>query len=485
MECCGNLFYHYNITQKDKTMQKAEKKPLLNIEMIGIILGLAWPTMLEQLMQTTVQYIDTAMVGSLGTRATAAVGATGTINWLISGSIGALSIGFLSYIAKACGAGEIKNAKRAAAQATLVVFIVGSFFTVLTAVLSQKIPVWMQVDENIQELAGTYFLILYAPMLFRTASIIFGNVLRAVGDTKTPMRIGIVVNVVNVVLNFLFIYPTREVTWFGKNFVIYGTGRGVLGAAWASALAFCIGGVLITVFLWRHPVISPKKESFRPQWNILGPCLKVALPNMCQRFGTSLGYVVFAALINSVGEVATAAHTIANTVESLFYIPAFGMQTAAATLAGNAYGAKDAVKMKHLSRMFIPIEVTLMFITGSALFAVAPTFVGFFSDNPEVIALGATVLRMVAVSEPFYGFLIIVEGFMLGVGKTKEPFIYNMIGMWGIRIVGTFICTQILGMGLLSAWGCMIGHNMVLFVLFLVVYLKDSWNPLRGRLNYN
>ena len=232
-------------------------------------------------------------------------------------------------------------------------------------------------------------------------------------------------------------------------------------------------------------MISPRKMSFRPQWDILQPCLKVALPNMCQRFGTSLGYVVFASLINSVGEVATAAHTIANTVESLFYIPAFGMQTAAATLAGNAYGAKDNEKMKNLSRMFIPIEVTLMFITGSALFVVAPIFMGFFSDNPEVIALGAAVLRMVAISEPFYGFLIIVEGFMLGVGKTKEPFVYSMIGMWGIRIVGTFICTQILDMGLLSAWGCMIGHNMVLFLLFLNVYIRGSWNPLREKVINN
>ncbi len=466
-------------------MQKAEKKNFLNKEMIGIILGLAWPTMLEQLMQTTVQYIDTAMVGSLGTQATAAVGSTGTINWLISGSIGALSIGFLSYIAKACGAGDVKNAKRAAAQASLMVVLVGSFFTILTTGLSSKIPVWMQVDEAIQELSGTYFWILYSPMLFRTASIIFGNVLRAVGDTKTPMKIGIVVNVANVILNFLFIYPTRKVRIFGIDLVIWGTGWGVLGAAMASALAFCVGGILITVFLWKHPMISPRKEKFRPQWDILQPCLKVALPNMCQRFGTSLGYVVFASLINSVGEVATAAHTIANTVESLFYIPAFGMQTAAATLAGNAYGARDNEKMKNLSRMFIPIEVTLMFVTGSALFIVAPIFMGFFSDNPEVITLGATVLRMVAISEPFYGFLIIVEGFMLGVGKTKEPFVYSMIGMWGIRIVGTFICTQILGMGLLSAWGCMIGHNMVLFLLFLNVYIRGSWNPLREKVINN
>lgn len=460
-------------------MHKEEKKRFLNKEMIGIILGLAWPTMLEQLMQTTVQYIDTAMVGSLGTRATAAVGSTGTINWLVSGSIGALSIGFLSYIAKACGAKDLKNARRAAAQAVLMVLIVGSFFTILTVGLSSQIPVWMQVEQEIQELAGKYFMILYAPMLLRTATIIFGNVLRAAGDTKTPMKIGVLVNVINVVLNFLFIYPVRNIEFMGRTITIYGTGWGVLGAAAASATAFGVGGILVTIVLFRHPLISPRKETIKPQGDILQPCLKVAIPNMLQRFGTYLGYVFFAAMINSVGEVATAAHTIANTVESLFYIPAFGMQTAAATLAGNAYGAKDAKKMKDLSNMFIPIEVTLMFITGSALFAVAPAFMGFFSDNEEVIQLGATVLRMVAVSEPFYGFSIIVEGFMQGVGRTKEPFVYNIIGMWGIRIVGTFICTQIFSFGLVSAWACMISHNLFLFVLFSISYLKGRWNPLK------
>ena len=88
--------------------------------------------------------------------------------------------------------------------------------------------------------------------------------------------------------------------------------------------------------------------------------MQVALPNMLQRFGTSLGYVAFAAMINSLGEVSTAAHTIANTVESAFYIPGYGMQTAAATLAGNAYGANDEKRMKQLASMLIPLETILM-----------------------------------------------------------------------------------------------------------------------------
>ena len=447
--------------------------------MIAIIMSLAWPTMLEQLMQTAVQYIDTAMVGSLGTQATAAVGATTTVNWLLSSSISALSIGFLAFIAKSCGAKDRESASKAVAQAVVVTLVVGIVFTAVTLGLSSKVPVWMQVDKNIQQLAGRYFFILYMPMLPRTASIIFGTALRAAGDTRTPMKVGVTVNIINVVLNFLFIYPVRTVNISGISLKIWGMGWGVLGAAAASAVAFTVGGIYMTAALWKHPVISPKGQKFVPDKKILMPCLKVAVPNMLQRFATSLGYVAFASMINSVGEIATAAHTIANTVESAFYIPGFGMQTAAATLAGNAYGAKDNNNMQRLAKMFIPLEIVLMIASGAALYASAPMLVNIFSDSSEVIALGTRVLRMVALSEPFYGFAIIVEGFMMGVGKTKTPFIYNILGMWGVRIVGTFICTQLLGYGLVSAWACMIAHNLFVFVLYMFCYIKGKWNPLK------
>ena len=456
------------------------KKSRIDWGVIAIIWALAWPTMLEQAMQTAVQYIDTAMVGSLGTQATAAVGSTTTVNWLISSSVSALSIGFLAFIAKACGAKDKNSASRAAAQAVLVTLVVGIFYTVLTVGLSSKVPVWMQVDKSIQSVASKYFLILYMPMLPRTASIIFGTVLRAAGDTKTPMKVAVAVNIINVVLNFLFIYPVRTMSIFGLEFTMFGLGFGVLGAAAASAIAFAVGGIYITVVLWRHPLVSPKGQSIAPDMHILTPCLKVALPNMLQRFGTSFGYVAFASMINSVGEIATAAHTIANTVESAFYIPGFGMQTAAATLTGNAYGAKDKDMMNRITKMFIVIEVCLMTLSGAALFFAAEPLVNIFSNSDEVILLGTRVLKMVALSEPLYGVALITEGFLMGVGRTKTPFIYNIIGMWGVRILGTFIFTQILGYGLVAAWACMIAHNVLLCCLYFISYVRGKWNPLNN-----
>ncbi len=448
---------------------------------LAVIMSLAWPTMLEQLMQTAVQYIDTAMVGTLGTSATAAVGSTVTVNWLVNGTVSALGIGFLTFISRSLGAQDTRHAKKISAQAVTLTVFVGVLFTIITLSLSPFIPSLMQVDKPIRSLAASYFFILYTPMLFRSATIVFGTLLRASGDSKTPMRVGMLVNIINIALNFFLIFPSRTV-W---GIFIPGADLGIIGAAIASAVSFTVGGIYMTVKLFSHPVISPKGESFMPDKHILKPCLSVSFPNMIQRFGTSLGYVAFAGLVNSLGETATAAHTIANTVESAFYIPGYGMQTAAATLSGNALGAKDAKRMRELTRVLYIIETILMTFSGALLFIFAPDMVRLFSTNPTVIQLGSTVLRMVALSEPFYGVSIIIEGVMQGVGETRFPLIFNIVGMWGIRIVGTAVATQLFSCGLISAWGCMIAHNMLLFVLFVIYYKNGNWNPLNERKNNN
>ena len=450
------------------TKNKYERLRIL----LPVVFTLAWPTMLEELMQTAVQYIDTAMVGQLGTDATAAVGSTVTVNWLIGTTVYAFGIGFLAYVSQALGAGERELARRASSQSVLMVLLTGSLFTILTVSLNGYVPAWMQVEDRLRPLAARYFLIVYLPMLPRAASVIFGTVLRAAGDTKTPMRIGVSVNILNVLLNFLLIYSSRTVTLFGKTLSLWGAGLGVTGAAIASAVSFTFGGIAITIALFRHKTVSPRGFSVKPDRNILRPIFRVSLPNMAQRFTTSLGYVVFASMINALGDISTAAHTVANTVESAFYIPGYGMQAAAATLTGNAIGMRDRQRQKDLSILIILLEVLMMIVTGGLLFAFAPQMVRLFSHDPPVVTLGSTVLRMVALSEPIFGIAIVVEGMLQGAGKTKVPFVINVIGMWGVRILGTFLFTRFLNGGLTSAWGCMIAHNMLLLVLLRLYYRR-------------
>ena len=134
--------------------------------------------------------------------------------------------------------------------------------------------------------------------------------------------------------------------------------------------------------------------------------------------------------------------------------------------------------MQGIARTLLPLEVGLMIVSGGLLFLFAPQLMGLFSKDAAVVSLGTTVLRMVAVSEPFYGVPIIIEGLMQGAGQTVTPFWFNVCGMWCVRIAGTFVCTQLLSLGLVAAWGCMIAHNMLLFVLFTIHYRTGRWNPL-------
>lgn len=445
---------------------------------LGIVLGLAGPTMLEQVLQVAAQYVDSAMVGRLGAAATAAVGATTTINWLVGSSIAALGVGFLAYIAREFGAQRYENAARAVAQSALAVIVSGLFFTAVTLSLSGYVPAWMNADPAIRPEAARYFFIVYTPMLLRAASVIFGTVLRASGDTRTPMKVNLLMNAVNVALNYLLIYPTRDVALLGLSLRMPGAGLGVTGAAIGTAAGYAVGGVAMTIALWRHPRISPRGQSMKPDWTILRPCLKVALPAALQRFGTSFGYVAFASLINGLGTVSTAAHTIANTAESAFYIPAYGVQTAAATLSGNASGMRDQDYMKSVSRTLLILETALMTASGAALFILAPRMMALFTPDGEVIRLGTTVLRMVAVTEPLYGVAVVLEGIFMGVGDTMYAFACNIIGMWVIRVLGTAIMLKVFGLGLVAAWGAMIAHNLLLCLMFALRYRSGRWNPL-------
>lgn len=184
----------------------------------------------------------------------------------------------------------------------------------------------MNADPHLRSEAAEYFFILYIPMLFRSATIIFGTVLRASGDTRTPMVVNGAMNAVNVVLNFFFIYETRAVTVLGRAITMPGPwpwrfGRGVPRDFVRRGRRMDDGGRFCAIRSCRRAEVP-----WRPDSAILKPCLRVAIPAALQRFATSFGYVAFSSMINTLGATSTAAHTIANTAESAFYIPGYGMR---------------------------------------------------------------------------------------------------------------------------------------------------------------
>ena len=231
--------------------------------LLGSIFTLAWPAMLEQALQTVVQYADSAMVGQLGAQSTAAVGITTPVSWLVNAPMFAMGVGFLACISRALGAKDEKTARTAAGQTIFAVLILGIGIGLLTVGLSPFIPGWLNAAPEIQATASRYFAIVCLPMIFRAASALFSSALRAAGNTRTPMLVNAAMNAINLVLNFFLIFDSCTLTLFGRELLIPRAGLGVEGAAIASAISYVFSGLMMFRALWRSPLSTPKGMRLR------------------------------------------------------------------------------------------------------------------------------------------------------------------------------------------------------------------------------
>lgn len=458
-------------------------KTLKNKTIMRNIFRLAWPTMMEQVLYTFVSYADTAQVGAIGAEASAAVGLTSSSMWLINAPLFAFSMGILSVISRSIGSGDKETTKKAADQSVILAAALGLIIGLITLAVSPFLPVWLGAKEEIQASASIYFAIVCAPMLFKSASIVFGSVLRAVGDTKTPLFINTFMNLLNVALNFLLINKPNSYHLGSLELNIWGAGLGVTGAAIATAVSICLGGIAMTIAALRNPVLGIKLRKVRPDREILKQCISIGTPIAGERIAVSLGHVVFTGLVARLGTISVAAHSIAVTAEQAFYMPGYGMQTAAATLSGYAAGEKDEKKLRQYSSAIMLIAIALMGSLSLILLFFPEFMMSIFTNDQEVIQLGAKLLRIVSVSEPFFAAVIIMEGVFNGVGYTKMPFIYSVISMWGVRILFTFICVNVLGLGLTAVWFCMIADVIFRCLLYIFNYRSGKW--LKHAINQN
>lgn len=423
------------------------------------LIYLAIPTILEEVLSTLIQYVDTAMVGRLGEKATAAVSTTTTINWLIHAMPAAVAVAILAMAAKAMGAMDEKRLKKISGQAILLGFGSGIIIEIVALLLSPFIPVWMNAAEDIQKEATLYFSILSLTLFLRTSSRVFAATIRATKDTKTPMVISVSENVLNVVLNGVF---------------IYGLGMGVKGAAIASAISYGTGGVLMYLAFRKNEYLCCSLDDVKPDKDILRECVKIGIPALGTNFASCMGYVVFAGMVSGMGTTIFAAHSIAVAAEEIVYIPGYGLRIATSTLVGNALGEGDAKKLKLTEQISIFITMIIMIVNGVLLYIFSIPLMGIFTPSGQVIELGAGMLRLVAFSEPFFGLMIVLEGIAYGKGKTGNVFWIETFSMWGIRIVLTYICIQKFGSNLTAVWLCMIADNIFKAIALCVYTTYDN-----------
>lgn len=431
------------------------------------LLTLSIPTIVEQILSTLLQYVDTAMVGRLGEQATAAVSTTTTVTWLFNSIPGAIGTAILILISNATGAGDKKRMAGLSQQALLLTGVFGVLLTAVSILLSPFIPTWMGAEEAIRADASEYFFIISLPMLFRTATTILGAALRAVQDTRTPMLISVVGNLMNVALNSLF---------------IYGLSMGVAGAAIASAISYAASGTLMFLAYRRKKDLHWSWHQFRPDRKILGECAALGAPVLCTSLVSCFGYVTFASLVSGMGTTIFAAHSIAVTAETIFYVPGYGLRTATSAMIGSARGEGNIQKVAAVGKLSVMLTVSIMFLSGVILFFGANLLMSLFSPVEAVVDLGAQMLRLVALSEPFYGLMIVLEGIFYGLGRTRYAFVVEAVGMWCVRILFTYICVKVWGLGLRSVWYCMIADNISKALLFALPFVIK---PLRRRIMRN
>ncbi|MCI8517016.1 MAG: MATE family efflux transporter [Hungatella sp.] len=419
--------------------------------LLATLLTLSIPTMVEEILATLLQYVDTAMVGQLGEQATASVSITTTINWLVGSIAGAIGTGILAMISRAVGSGDQERIRSLSKQALFLATGCGLVTGSVCIVLSPFIPVWMGAEPAIQAQASRYFFIISLPMVFRTWTTILGASIRATQNTRTPMVISMTANGLNVVLNYG---------------LIYGAGMGVTGAALASALSYALSGILMFAAYRRSAVLSWKWKDFQVEIPLLKECAVIGGPVLGTTVTSCMGYVVFAGLVSGMGTTIFAAHSIAVTAETIFYIPGYGLRTATSALTGAALGEKNQEKLKNTGYLSVALTVGMMCLSGLTLYLVAYPLMRLFTPSETVASLGASMLRLVALSEPFFGLMIVLEGIFYGLGRTRYAFVVETFSMWGIRIFFTFLCVRVWRLDLQAVWFCMIGDNVCKALLF-------------------
>jgi putative MATE family efflux protein len=408
------------------------------------LIVLAIPVILEQILTTLLQYVDTAMVGRLGAAATASVSLTTTVNWLIGSSFSAIGVAVVAIVSAAYGAGDSDKIKRVSSQIIIYVAAVGLVIGALAVGLSPVIPVWMQADVSIQRQASVYFGIISIPLVFRASTVICACALRAVKDTRTPFVINLLANILNVILNYLLIYTA---------------GLGVTGAAIATAVSSALAGMAMFIVMMRSQVLRCEIRPLRFDRDIFRETVRIGLPALATSTASCLGHIVFASLVSSMGTTVFAAHSIALSAETLFYLPGYGLRSATSTLIGISVGEDDHDKFKVIERQSVILTVSMMAFTGLMLFFLAGPMMRIFTPDEEVIRQGTRVLRLIAVSEPLFGLMIVSEGIYYGLGQTKITFIVATTGSWGIRILSTVICVHVLHTTLFEVWICMFADN--------------------------
>ncbi|MFP4456220.1 MAG: MATE family efflux transporter [Clostridia bacterium] len=431
---------------------------------------LAWPVIVEMLLLTLTGIVDMAMVGRLGPASIAAVGLGNQFVMLATTAFAAIRTGTTALVARHIGAKDNEGAHLIARQSVILTIALA----VTTVISFYFLAEWglrlLGAEQEVIELGIWYIRLRTFGLAFHFFTMIFTSMLRGSGDTKTPMVVNIVINIVNPILNYGFI--------FGK----FGLPQlGVAGAALATTLAHVVGFIIITrVILNGKSIIKlTLKDDYSYDKASVKRILNIGIPAMVESVAMRIAQIIFTMILTSLGTVTYAAHQVAIRAESLSFMPGWGFGVAATTLIGQNLGAKQLERAEKSGYIARNMALAVAFTMGVLFFIFPQHFVRIFTDDPGVIEQGAKALRLIALAQPSIAINLVLSGALRGAGDTRWVTYITASSVWVVRLTIAAFCVFVLEMGIIGAWLGMLFDIVVRSIMFSIRYAKGKWKYLK------
>ena len=438
-----------------------EGKMMTQSEKLWLIVSLSIPSILAQISATVMFFIDASMVGHLGAKASAAIGLVETTGWLMGGLASAANMGFSVQVAHFIGANDFEAARRVLRQSMVCCLVWALMISLISVIIAPFLPYWMGGSEEIACDASIYFAIFGLAGIFFQAEGLAGSMLKCSGNMKIPSMLNIGMCVMDVIFNYLFIYILD---------------LGVMGAAIGTGIAMLITAVLMLYFLLvKSKMLSlvGRPGSFKPKSDTVGTAFKIGAPMGLQHLLMGGAYIVSTMIVAPLGTIAIAAHSLAITVESLCYMPGYGIAEAATTLVGQGIGAGQKLLTRSFARMSVGLGIAVMTVMGVLMWTFAPELMSLMSPVEEVIAQGTQVLRIEAWAEPLFAAAIVCNGVFIGAGDTMIPAIMSLASMWAVRL--TLAASLAPKYALKGVWTAMAIELTFRGSIFLTRLFKGNW----------
>lgn len=426
----------------------------------------AGPAMIEMIMYMVIGLVDIAVVGRLGAAPLAAVGLGAEIFFSIILFLEALAIGSAILVAQAKGAGKMEDASEVAGHTFLLSIVMGIVVAFMGLRYAPAMLGLFSVEADVYRQALDYLVIVFTISPLALGLYMAHSIFRGLGRTDIPMIIALVVNVVNVAGDFALVYG------------LWGFPRmEIAGAAVATSLAHGVGFILAMFFLFRGNsglrvnLASVFKVNFATYRGIL----HLGIPSLAEQFFYTTANLVSMFLIVYVGTLAFASHELAITVESISFMPGFGIAVAATALVGQAVGARDKVALQKAARG--SVEFALIFMGVFALaFALLPYQIAMlFTNDQDIIAIAGSLIRIAAVEQAGIALASVIGGILKGAGNTRTPMVISTVFTWLYRLPVMYLFIRIWHVPITYVWMLFVSDWLLRGLSFVVVYRRKKW----------